>query len=76
MSLLISFLSTICFKEECQDSDNGKTDSRGFNCTLVYNKYPKYCGDYDDDDFTANSMCCACKGKFLKNYFRKWGQSL
>ena len=76
MLLLISFLSTICFKGKCQDSDNGKTDLYEANCANGYNEYPEACGFYDDDDFTANSMCCACKSKFFKSYFRKWGQSL
>ena len=66
MSLLIAFLSIVCFKEECQDSENGKTDSYGFNCTEGYNEFfVDNCGMNDDDDFSANSMCCACKGKFF-----------
>ena len=29
--------------------------------TIRYDDHsPDYCGDYDDDDFTANDMCCAC----------------
>ena len=24
------------------------------------------CGVYDNDDFTANEMCCACKGRTMK----------
>ena len=47
---------------ECQDNDNGKTDKFGFNCKKGYNKYPEDCGKYDDDDFFAKKMCCACKG--------------
>ena len=66
MAWLISFLSIICFKGECHDSDNGKTDLDGFNCKDGYEKYPESCGDYDDDDFAANSMCCACKVKYLQ----------
>jgi hypothetical protein len=23
---------------------------------------PAWCGGYDDDDFSANDMCCACGG--------------
>ena len=65
ISSLIQYLSTIYFKEVCQDIINGKTDYYAHfahDCTYYY-KYPKYCGRYDDDDFSANSMCCACKGK-------------
>ena len=64
MSFLISFLSTICFKGECQDSDEGKTDRSFNNCKTLYNDNPHRCGKYDDDNFFANSMCCACKGIF------------
>jgi len=45
---------------DCQDMNNGATDEYGDDCAY-YNDYPENCGDYDDDDFTANTMCCACK---------------
>ena len=47
----------------CQDTDNGTTDKYGASCANRYNDFPEYCGRYDDDDFKANVMCCACKGK-------------
>lgn len=72
--LLIYFLSTTYLNEVCKDNDNGKRDKVGNGCAM-YNKSPFVCGIFDDDDFSANSMCCACKGKFLKNCFRKCGQS-
>ena len=28
------------------------------------------CGFYDDDDFTANDMCCACNGGTMKGKTR------
>ena len=28
--------------------------------TFRYESYPDDCGNYDDLDFTANDMCCAC----------------
>jgi len=46
--------------EECTDSDNGKTDIGGDSC-VWYNEQPVLCGSYDDDDFKAKEMCCACK---------------
>jgi len=47
-------------KEDCQDSEYGRTDRDGHGCKW-YNYYPQDCGNYDDDDFTAKSLCCACK---------------
>ena len=44
----------------CVDSDNGATDPFGFSCQN-YKGNTEYCGTYDDDDFSANTMCCACK---------------
>ena len=44
----------------CDDTDNGATDSHGDGCWYYYD-YPRTCGDYDDDDFVASKMCCACK---------------
>ena len=49
-------------KVNCMDTDNGTTDTAGDSCASWYNDTPEDCGIYDDDDFTANSMCCACKG--------------
>lgn len=47
---------------QCQDSNNGATDRFGHDCTSWYNRFPLTCGCCDDDDFTANTMCCVCKG--------------
>ena len=47
--------------EGCQDTDHGVFDTYGDNCTWYYG-LTSGCGNYDDDDFTANTMCCACKG--------------
>ena len=56
---------------ECQNSNIGKTDTWGNDC-MFYDHHPNDCGNYDDDDFAAYSMCCACKGKyFLSKYFMK-----
>ena len=43
------------------DTDNGATDWYGLSCADVYNSLPEACGELDDDDFTANTMCCACQ---------------
>ena len=55
---------------ECTDTDNGATDEDGAGCAPFYNNNPQYCGVYDDDDFTANTMCCACQtsGKCILSY--------
>ena len=46
---------------QCQDSNNGAVDSGGDGCGY-YESYPDACstGTYDDDDFTASTMCCGC----------------
>ena len=56
---------------DCTDKDNGATDENGLTCE-TYNEwaeigYAEQCGQWDDDDFSANSMCCGCKkaGKFI-----------
>ena len=73
MVLLITCLSTTYLKEVCHDSDNGKKDELGFDCTIWYNDFPEDCGKYDNDDFSANSMCCACKGRFSFKFLYKMG---
>jgi Amt family ammonium transporter len=46
---------------ECTDSNDGATDKNGNTC-LSYNETmcESAADDYDDDDFTAGEMCCAC----------------
>lgn len=44
---------------ECQNSNNGAVDDWDYDCT-VYDEYPSWCGNYDDDDFEADTMCCSC----------------
>ena len=47
-------------KSGCVDEANGATDKFSTGCD--YYKDSTYaCGIFDDDDFKANSMCCACK---------------
>ena len=59
-SLLI-FLVYEIVSTVCTDKDNGATDVDGYNCADWYENYPEDCGFFDDEDFTANRMCCACK---------------
>jgi len=42
----------------CNDSDE-PTDKDGYGCK-DYNEFPSECGKYDDNDFTASTLCCAC----------------
>ena len=47
----------------CVDTDNGAADVDGDTCA-GYTLSPSWCGSaYDDDDFTAMEMCCACKAQ-------------
>jgi hypothetical protein len=50
-------------KKECQDSDNGSTDTDGSGCAQ-YGSTPSLCGAYDDADFTSTDMCCTCQEVF------------
>jgi len=47
----------------CSDTDQDSTgDPWGDKCTF-YNSSPGYCGgQYDDDDFKCDKMCCGCGG--------------
>lgn len=45
----------------CTGTDYGKTDSGGDTCEW-YDSNSSYCGSFDDGDFRANEMCCACNG--------------
>lgn len=49
----------------CTDTDNGATGSGGQSCAAA-TLTPAMCDaaatEYDDDDFTASVMCCACGG--------------
>ena len=45
----------------CIDTDNGAADPYGDPCS-DYAIYTSWCGNYDDDDFTSNEMCCGCNG--------------
>merc|ERR1712226_1119554 len=47
---------------QCFSTDGSSTgDLTGDSCAW-YAEYPDSCGFFDDDDFAANTMCCACGG--------------
>ena len=45
----------------CNDTDHGAFDKYGDTCAW-YDTQTRFCGDFDDNDFTAYEMCCACRG--------------
>ena len=49
----------------CYDNDENGTlydrDGYPYNCS-AYTTSPSYCGNYDDDDFVSQEICCACGG--------------
>jgi hypothetical protein len=44
----------------CFDTNQGQRDSAGDDCTW-YEDYTDFCGFYDTESFSANSMCCVCQ---------------
>ena len=60
-------LAEVC---ECLDTDNGAVDVDPWNDACKdYIGNTHWCGNYDDNDFTSNTMCCACGGGRLV-----WGE--
>ena len=48
---------------ECIDTDYGAVDRAPYyDACDDYIGNTHWCGNYDDDDFTSNTMCCACGG--------------
>lgn len=45
---------------ECLDTAGSAMDRHGNSCASYEN--PGVCGDYDNDGFNANIMCCVCGG--------------
>ena len=47
---------------QCFDTNNGAANTVNYDCS-AYDDEPQYCGSgFDDVDFSANEMCCACGG--------------
>ena len=80
MLIIISCIfddNTIIFSNSlivCEDTDYigilkwNVYDMYGDSCLWYYNNANE-CGNYDDDDFTSNTMCCACNGgQWSKQY--------
>ena len=46
----------------CIDTNEDSEDKSNFGCERYNNLLPYHCGIFDDEDFNANKMCCACGG--------------
>ena len=60
MLLLVLVENGNTLSDICYDTNNGATDRENDGCSW-YNLNKDQCGDHDDDDFQAKSMCCSCK---------------
>lgn len=47
----------------CSHTSNNFTDSGGDGCEW-YDDNTGFCGQYDTENFTASTMCCACNGGY------------
>ena len=62
MRLFTAITTILASAKACQDIDFSTTDAGGDNCASWYNEFPDTCGKYDDEDFLAELVCCACGG--------------
>ena len=60
-SLATALLLLVQTDASCADLDDGAKDTDNYGCS-GYTTSPIWCGNYDDADFTSNTMCCACDG--------------
>ena len=51
-------------KVNCFDTNKGSKDNSEDDCDWYYQS-PEACGMFDDDDFKARTMCCACRNTGL-----------
>lgn len=47
---------------QCDNTDTGGEVDKESNGCSWYEMNAQYCGNYDDDDFTAKTLCCICGG--------------
>ena len=59
-NIIFSYSLIVPCKDKDQDTDGDKFGDYCLWYSIGLNA--NECGDYDDDDFTPNTMCCACKG--------------
>lgn len=66
-----------CCEEKCQDTSGRASDEQGHHCDYYEtDRTAKQCGDWDDDDFRANQVCCACGGGFTRGYTDEQNEEL
>eukprot|EP01050_Picozoa_sp_SAG11_P006696 SAG11_NODE_530_length_8718_cov_12.724910_2_plen_1534_part_00 len=56
--------NTCANDDSTYDSSTRNGRSTYATCSRHYDDYPEDCGQYDDEDFTAATQCCACGGGF------------
>merc|ERR1719331_1666989 len=49
-------------KEDVCVDDNSISDLYGQTCASLYDSSPEYCGQLDNAQFSAATLCCACGG--------------
>ena len=60
------------FLGNCIDISGNKTDKGGMGCDAYKDNHDD-CGDYADEDFKSNKMCCECAGgKYGKSIILKY----
>ena len=65
----MQFLQSGCdyYDGSCTDTSNGATDNWGDGC-CEYAQNPNWCGNYNNDGFQSDQMCCACGGGAAADY--------
>jgi len=60
-TVVLAFLFFALNDATCSDTDDYAKDSNSMGCSW-YNYHSASCGKFDDDNFRADQMCCACGG--------------
>ena len=64
---IVLLIFVFFWPDVCKDTANGATDAEDDNCDwyLRNEDNREQCGNFDDDDFEAKAVCCACGGIIL-----------
>ena len=46
----------------CRDLNGAATDNTAHGCDWYDGAHKRHCGLWDDEDFSAKTMCCGCQG--------------
>jgi len=60
VSLVCPKTCDACPPATCVDQDRSRADAYGDHCGAYWGE-TAWCGNFDDQDFSSNDMCCACK---------------